>query len=63
LPDLTATEREAALARLQHEQECCARVLQAEEQRKQAAAAQAKAVANKANERHQQAEAAIGEQR
>jgi hypothetical protein len=45
---------EAALARLQHEQECCARVLQAEEQCKQAAAARAKAVANKADERRRQ---------
>jgi colicin import membrane protein len=55
-------QREAALARLQHEQECCARALQAEEERKQAAAAQAKAVADEANKRHQQAKAAIGEQ-
>ena len=33
------------------------------EQRRQAAAAQAKAIVNEANKRHQQAEAAIGEQR
>jgi hypothetical protein len=38
-------------------------MLQAEEQRKQAAAMQAKVIANKANERHRQAKAAIGEQR
>ncbi len=31
-------QREAALAHLQHKQECCAPTLQAEEQRKQAAA-------------------------
>jgi len=47
---------------MQHEQECCARALQAMEQRRQAAAAQAKAIADEANERHQQAEAAIGKQ-
>ncbi len=55
-------QREAALARLQHEQECCAHALQAEEQHKQAVAVQAKAVADEANERHRQAKAAIGEQ-
>jgi hypothetical protein len=60
---LRRQQREAALARLQHEQECCARMLQAEEQHKQVAAAQAKAIADKANERHRQAKAAIGEQR
>ncbi len=38
-------------------------MLQAEEQCKQAAAVQAKAIANKANERHRLAKAAIGEQR
>ena len=32
-------QREAALARMQHEQECCARALQAAEHRRQAAAA------------------------
>ena len=55
-------QREAALAHLQHEHECCACALQAEEQRKQAAATRAKAVADEANEQHQQAKAAIGEQ-
>ncbi len=55
-------QREAALTCLQHEQEYCACVL-VEEQRKQAAAAQAKAIADEADERHPQAEAAIGEQR
>jgi hypothetical protein len=44
-----------ALACLQHEQECCARALQAGEQHQQAAAARAKAIADEANERHQQA--------
>jgi hypothetical protein len=38
-------------------------VLQAEEQGKQVAAAPAKAIANEANKWHQQAKAAIGEQR
>ncbi len=60
---LRPQQREAAHARLQHKQECCARALQAEEQRKQATAGQAKAVANEANKRHQQAKAEIGEQR
>ncbi len=60
---LRRQQREAALAHLQHKQECCACALQAEEQRMQVAAAQAKAKANKANKRHRQAKAAIGEQR
>ena len=46
---------EVALACMQHEQECCARALQAMEQRRQAAAAQVKAIADEANERHQAA--------
>ena len=54
-------QREAALACMQHEQECCARALQAKEQRQQAAAAQAKAIADE-NKCHQQAAAAIEEQ-
>jgi len=42
---------------MQHEQECCARALQAEEQRQQAAAARAKAIPeDEATARHQQAE-------
>ena len=41
---------------MQHEQECCARALQAEEQRRQAAAARAKAIANEATAWHRQAE-------
>ncbi len=44
----------AALARLQHEQECCAHALQAEEQRKQAAAVRAKAIADKADKQRRQ---------
>ncbi len=48
---------------MQHEQECCARALQAEKQRRQAAAVRAKAIADEATTRHQQTEAAIGEQR
>jgi hypothetical protein len=56
-------QREATLARMQHEQECCTRALQAKEQHRQAAAARARAITNEANERHQQAEVAIGEQR
>jgi hypothetical protein len=42
---------EAALARMQHEQECCARALQAPEQRRQAPAVRAKDIANEANQR------------
>ncbi len=53
---------EAALARLQHEQECCACAQQAEEQREQVAATRAKAVADEANKGHRQAKVAIGEQ-
>jgi hypothetical protein len=56
-------QREAALARQQHEDECFARALQAEKQRMQVAAAQAKVLADEAKERHRQAEATIGEQR
>jgi len=56
-------QRKAALARQHHEDECIACALQAEKQRMQVAAAQAKALADEAKERHRQAEAAIGEQR
>jgi hypothetical protein len=48
---------------MQHEQEYCAHALQAEEQRRQAAAPRAKVIADGANDRHRQAEAAIGERR
>ncbi len=41
-------QREAALACMQHEQECCARALQAEEHRRQSAAVRAKANQRKA---------------
>jgi hypothetical protein len=44
-------QREAALARMQHEQEYCAHALQAAEQRRQAAAVRAKDIANEANQR------------
>ena len=43
-------QREAALARQHHEDECFARALQAEKQRMQVAAAQAKALADEAKE-------------
>ena len=56
-------QREAALARQHHEDECFARALQAEKQRMQVAATHAKALADEAKEQHRQAEAAIGEQR
>jgi hypothetical protein len=55
-------QREAAIARQHHEDECFTRALQAEKQRMQVAAAQAKALTDEANERHRQAEAAIGAQ-
>ncbi len=55
-------QREAALACLQHKQECCARALQLEEQCKQVAAARAKAIADKADEQHRQ-DALAAEQR
>jgi len=45
-------QRESALARQHHEGECFARVLQAEKQHMQVAAAQAKALADEAKERH-----------
>jgi hypothetical protein len=45
-------QHEVALACMQHEQECCARALQAEEQHRQAAAARAKAIADEATARH-----------
>ncbi len=51
---LRQQQHEVALACLQHKQECCARALQAEEQRKQAAATQAKALADEADERRRQ---------
>jgi hypothetical protein len=60
---LRRQQREAALARLQHEQECCARALQAEEQHKQVATAQAKAVADKADERRRQDVLAVEQRR
>ena len=41
---------------MQHEQDCCARALQAAEQHRQAAAARAKAIANEATAWHRQAE-------
>ena len=44
-------QHEAALARMQHEQECCASALQAVEHRRQAAAVRAKAIADEANQR------------
>ena len=50
LPGSRRLQREAALARMQHEQECCARALQAEEHRRQAAAVRAKAIANEVNQ-------------
>jgi len=56
-------QRETALARQHHKDECFARALQAEKQRMQVAAAQAKALADEAKERLRQAEVAIGEQR
>jgi colicin import membrane protein len=56
-------QRKAALACFQYEQECIARAQQAEELHKQAAAARAKALADKATKRHQQAEVVIGEWR
>jgi len=56
-------QREAALDRQHHEDECFARALQAEKQRMQVAAAQAKVLADEAKVRHRQAEAAIVEQR
>jgi len=52
---LRQLQREVALAHMQHEQECCAHALQAMEQRRQAAAVQAKAIADEANEWHQAA--------
>ena len=52
---LRRLQHEAALARMQHEQECCAHALQAEEQRQQAATARAKAIADGATARHRQA--------
>ena len=44
-------QHEAAVTRMQHEQECCAHALQAVEHRRQAAAVQAKAIADEANQR------------
>ena len=51
-------QHEAALARLQHEQECCARAAIAEAQRLQKSAARMKALADKAEKRRRQALAA-----
>jgi hypothetical protein len=51
-------QREAALARLQYEQECCTRVAMADERQRQAAAMQEKALADEVDEQHCQEEAA-----
>jgi hypothetical protein len=51
---LRQQQREAALTRLQYKQDCCSCAALTEEQRPQAAAAQAKALANKAEEWRQQ---------
>jgi hypothetical protein len=47
-------QHEAALARLQHEQECCARAALAEAQRQQKPAARMKALADEADKRRRQ---------
>ncbi len=59
---LRRQQRKAALAHLQYEQDCCSRAALAEEQRQQAAAVQAKALADKADERRWQ-DALAAEQR
>jgi hypothetical protein len=55
-------QREATLARLRYEQECCNRAALAKEKRRQAVAAREQAVANKITERLRQAEEALGVQ-
>ena len=52
-------QHQTALARLQHEQECCGRALQAEKHRKIAAAVHAQTIADETNHRHQQAKVVI----
>jgi hypothetical protein len=56
-------QREAALARLGYKQDCCSRAALTEEQCWQAAAAQAKALANKADRRHRQDALAVEQRR
>jgi hypothetical protein len=51
---LRQQQRKASLARLQYEQDCCSHVALTEEQRQQAAAVQAKALANEADKQHHQ---------
>jgi hypothetical protein len=51
---LRRQQREAALARLRYEQDCCSHAALAEEQCRQAAAAREKALANEADERRWQ---------
>jgi hypothetical protein len=51
---LRRQQRKAALARLQYKQDCCSRTALVEEQRRQAAAVQAKALADKADKRRRQ---------
>jgi hypothetical protein len=55
---LRRLQHEAALTRLQHEQECCARAALAETQRQQKSAARMKALADKADKRRRQVLAA-----
>ncbi len=55
---LQQLQREAALARLQYKQECCARAAMADERQRQAAARREKALATEANEQCYQEEAA-----
>ncbi len=45
---------DAALAHLRYEQDCCSRTVLSEEQRRQAAAVQEKALANEADKRRRQ---------
>jgi hypothetical protein len=52
-------QRKATLARLQYKQDCCLRATLAEEQRRQAAAARVKALADKADERRWQGALAV----
>jgi hypothetical protein len=59
---LRRQQRKAALAHLRYKQDCCLRAALAEEQRRQAAAARAKALANEADKRHRQ-DALAAEQR
>jgi hypothetical protein len=55
---LRQQQREAALARLQYEQECCVRAAMVDKQQRQAVATREKALAEEANERRCQEEAA-----